>query len=263
MSLVASLRKEHALREIEMKLDGKIGEMDLRALSDAIAAVDRMLRSVLAEDGESNAVFVSDLKVGSACIMARADDQRVAVISDGLKSLRVNPRLPEGWNDVTLSTLRDLGAASKRQGVEGVLLGAVNENLQSIDAALLENAKLAQSMYPESLGSVSGRLFRYSGRNAPEASLEEVQTGKSVKLRLTEFQSQEILDHMHDDVVVWGRLRRDPWSNRVIEVRVRGISPYKPPAVEDTPQNAKGILGKDWTDGLDAVEWVRRQRDND
>ena len=65
-------------------------------------------------------------------------------------------------------------------------------------------------------------------------------------------------------VVAWGMLRRNPSTNQKKILTMEGIKVINEP--NETSENVtvvdfEGILGTDWTGGLDSISWVRAQRD--
>ncbi|MGJ9405284.1 hypothetical protein ACHABQ_03030 [Nesterenkonia aurantiaca] len=247
------------MKDIELKLEGLIGEIDLRALSEAIGQFDKLLRSVDVST-EDSSITLSGLSEGSARTTARASSERVDTVQRGMEYLRSDSRLPKGWRDAGLEAIISLHKANRRAGVQGVLVGA-DQSLHAIDAALAENATAAKSAVPESLGSVTGRLCRYSSISSPEASLIDDRSGRSVTLRFGADKSASVLKYMDQRVTVRGRMRRDPWSNQVLSVQVRDID-RSPDSRGGIPLGAgQGLLGRDWTGGQSSAEWIRGMRD--
>jgi len=246
------------MRELEMKLNGEITNMDARALEEALSAVIRMLRSVSEED---EIVTLRDLKVASATVVFNAPDEAVSTIQNGMFSLRDEAVLPEGWNKTTLTSVQALHQTENRIGVESIQID-IDEAMIAIDKELADHAKEAEGSGIKSLGSATGRLYRYSNKNNLEASLEESRTERSIKLILDDSFGNDLRALLEKNVIVRGIIMRSIWDNRIIEIDVRGIQ-------EDTTLTTlrqpvgegRGILGADWLDGEDPTEWVRRLRD--
>ena len=243
------------MKAIELTLNGDIGKIDARGLSDALNALIRMVQSV-AEPGEDTPILLSDLRVGSAKTAVLTRDEHVDTLLTGLTHLQHENTLPSGWNDTTLEAVSSINKASAREGISSASL-MIDDLLIEIDAYLAENARTAVTTHLQSLGSVSGRLFRYSSRSTPEASLESDSDGRSVKLKLSNNLAPEVRSLLDRHVRVWGVLSRSAADNRVVEVRVRGIAieDAKPPLPRPIHEG-RGILGRDWTGGLDSVSWV-------
>lgn len=246
--------------EIELKIDGQLGSMDLRALSDAIDHLDKLLRA-LGDSEDSSVVHLTDLSVGSAITKAQTSDQRTDSLTRGIDHLRSEATAPSGWSDHALDELLALHKASRRQGVTGVLLGATS-SLRAIDDVLAANAESAKAATRESLGSVTGLLFRYNNRNSPEAGLADERTKSTVVLKFGNDLTSKVLSLMDQTVVVRGRLRRDSRTNAVRSVKVRDIEVKATPRPRTSVESGIGLLGRDWTDGMSSEEWVRRMRDS-
>lgn len=248
------------MKNLEVRLTGKIKQMDARALTEALGTVIRMLQSV-ATDDETGHVLLDDLRVSSAKVVVKAADSTIDVLSVGLRMLRTESVMPEGWNETTLAGIRDLERVSRRAGVSTVELGS-DSSVVVVDSELAQHALEAEDLGVKSLGSISGTLYRYSSRGGPEASLADDRTGKSVRLALGEKIRREVIELLDRHVTVWGILTRNLSDNRVIHVKVNGIEErpgrdrIRPPVHEGL-----GLLGPDWLDGEDPTAYVRRLRD--
>lgn len=246
--------------EIELKIEGQLGEMDLRALSDAVGHLDKLLK-ILGDTEDQSQVHLTDLRASSAITKAQTSDARTESLTAGIDHLRENTTTPQGWSDRALDELISVQRVSRRKGVRGLLLGA-NSALHEIDEALASNAEKAKASTVESLGSVAGLLFRYNSKKTPEAGLMEERTQNTVVLNFSNNLTNKILNLMDQNVTVRGRLRRDPRSNAVLSVKVRDIEAKAARPMGISVQSGVGLLGKDWTDGLSSEEWVRGLRDS-
>lgn len=246
------------MRELEMKLNGEITNMDAQALEEALSAVIRMLRSVAEDD---QLITLQDLKVASATVVVKASDEVVETIEHGMSSLRDESVLPEGWNETTLTAIQTLHKTENRTGVESVQID-IDQTMIAIDKELADHAKAAEGSGIKSLGSATGRLYRYSNKQSLEASLEEQRTERSIKLILNENFQDQILELLEKKVTVRGIIKRSIWDNRIITIDVRGIQEDTTPTVLPRPvEEGLGILGADWLNGEDPTDWVRRLRD--
>jgi hypothetical protein len=61
------------------------------------------------------------------------------------------------------------------------------------------------------------------------------------------------------DIEAWGELTRNIYD-QVESITLRGLSALTPPETRVALDDVIGLFGPDWTDGLDSVEWIRRQR---
>lgn len=246
------------MRELEMKLNGEITNMDARALEDALSAVLRMLRSVSEND---EIVTLQNLKVASATVVFNAPEEAVTTLQKGMDSLRDEGIIPQGWNETTLTSLQALHKTENRAGVESVQID-IEEAVIAIDRELADHAKEAEGSGIKSLGSASGRLYRYSNKTNLEAALEDSRTERSIKLLLDDRFGNDVRALLEKNVIVRGIIKRSIWDNRIIEIDVRGIQEDTTPVILRRPvEEGLGILGADWLDGEDPTDWVRRLRD--
>lgn len=248
------------MKQLEIKLHGQIGDMDTRALSDAISAVTRMLQSVSGEESDQ-LITLQDLRVSSVIAVVNATTQQVETIGRGLESLQHEASIPHGWDQSTLTAVKELHKANRRAGVESVHLG-LNDKVLEIDQGLAKHASEAEGTGPKSLGSVSGLLYRYSSRNGVEAGLIDDATQKPVNLVLSEDTKDDVIALLDKSVTAWGILMRHLWDDQIVQVKVSGIEAARSAdQIRRPAHEGRGILGEYWLDGQDPVTWVRGLRD--
>ncbi|WP_152442258.1 hypothetical protein [Rhodococcus ruber] len=250
-------------QQITVSLEGTDGTIDPLALADAIQALDKIVRSLA---GESEAVLVlSDLRIGSAHLGVRTDDRRAELLTEGLGALRRGAVLPTGWNLDTLDGLVELQHAQYRRGVEDILI-AVGNSIERIDRELVGLAESTLMLEGSgagsaSLGSVRGTLYRYTNDSSRRtAALRDYRTGRAIEIRFPAHMAQTLKSLLDHEVEAWGELHRDK-SDRIIRLKLEGMEAIAGPHPQATLDEVAGILGRDWTAGMDPADWVRHQRD--
>ncbi|KAB1643524.1 hypothetical protein [Gulosibacter chungangensis] len=245
------------MEDITLKLEGQ--EIDARALQEGLGALLDMLKSV-GEEGDS-APVLSGLEIGSAIATLSAEQAQVNVINDGLDALQAGGSLPDAWNERTLEGVRVLHKTLQRQGVSGVSL-STDTSTVAIDTNLIKTLDEIAEGYRQVLGTITGRLYRYSNRNTPEASIEDENTGRAVKLSLPSELSELAISLLDKRVTARGFIRVNPWTNRYVSMSVRGLAMRSSNVGSVTSlEGARGLLKGLTPDGLDSVEIIRRQRD--
>jgi hypothetical protein len=243
--------------DITVDLEGEDG-IDPRAVADAIAAVEKLVKSVAVD--EPPTLVLTDMSVASAHITMRATGAPTDVLHDGLSRLRTSPERPAGWHRDSLEAVIDLAKVAKLKGVESVQL-RIGSIVERIDADLQDHAKTALEPQSRSLGAVRGVIYRYTNDIATHnrsAALRNVHTRESVLLRFDNEIAAKVRANLENEVEVWGELERDD-EEAILQIRVEGIEPIEPDERQDMG-HGRGILGPDWTGGIDPVDWVRSQR---
>lgn len=250
-------------QEITVSLEGTDGTIDPLALADAIQALDKIVRSLV---GESEAVLVlSDLRIGSAHLGVRTDGHRAELLTEGLGALRNGVALPVGWNFDTLDGLVELQHVQSRRGVQDILI-EIGNSIERIDRELVglaESTLLLQTSGAGSvsLGSVRGTLYRYTNDSSRRtAALRDYRTGQAIEIRFRAHMAQTLKLLLDHEVEAWGELHRDKYD-RIIRLKLEGMEAIPGPHPQATLDEVAGILGRDWTSGMDPADWVRHQRD--
>jgi len=245
--------------DITVDLDGERG-IDPRAVADAIVAVEKLVASL--SDDDSPRLELAELSTGSAHVSVRSpSSESVVILRDGLRQLHGSAALPDGWGRGALAAVVDLGKVSSKRGVEGVRV-SIDSMVERIDGVIQANAEKALAAEYRSLGSVRGVLYRYTNdvaKSRRSAGLRDVHTHETVELLFDRNTADRMKAYLEMQVEVWGEVERDT-GGRAIKVTVEGIVPVDPiePA---SAEDGRGLLGPDWTDGADPVDWVRGQRD--
>lgn len=242
--------------DITVDLEGE--DLDPRAVADAITQVENLVQS-LAVGGAARLVL-TDLRGGSAHISMAVTGTSIGALHDGLEELRRSPVLPSGWRRDSLQAVASLGGVAGLRGVDSISLRLGNA-ISLIDTAIHENAQSALEPSSRSLGAVRGTLYRYTNdapRSRRTAGLRNVHTGDVIDLRFSAELAPKVRELLESEVEVWGEIARDA-TDKIVHLNVEGIEPV----VQAEPTRAvdgRGLLGPDWTGGIDPVEWVRTQR---
>ncbi|GAA1473137.1 hypothetical protein CFELI_10815 [Corynebacterium felinum] len=166
------------------------------------------------------------------------------------------------FNRSTLTAVRELCDLASMDGVTGIEFGVLGSPV-NMDSRIAENASKALASVRLSLGSVRGKLYRFNGRTLPyKGGIEDCRTGKAVHLEIDVEHVGAVLQLMQQEVRVWGILSRDPITNEVVSVKVKGVDAIT--AKKRLPRPAyevQGILGAKWLDGMQPDEFVRRERE--
>lgn len=246
-------------REVEITLAGLPGAIDPMAVADAISALDKMLASI--QSDEPAVLRLSDLRTGSAIMGVRSDQQRIDTLLDGVDRLAISDSaIPQGWATTTLRALLDLHKVSSRSGVDGVRV-RIGDAVAAIDETLASNASALLDHSVTSLGSVRGMLYRYSNdKRGRSAGLREVHSGQVVQLTFPARLANEVKGLLDHEINVWGVVHRDV-SGDIQKIEIEGLEAEPVTNEQPTLDEVAGILGRDWTNGLGSVEWVRQQRE--
>ncbi|MFV3114431.1 hypothetical protein [Gordonia amicalis] len=246
--------------EVELNIKGN--GIDPRAVGEAILAVDKLMRSVSSEDGP---LTITHLSTGSANARVQASEAAIRVVDNGLLELSQSAMIPSGWNRTSIEAVIELGAARKRAGVTGLSLRALGA-IQSIDEQILLNATSSLNPATVGLGSVSGLLYRYNNdprRGTKRSASLRTAHGPAVKITFQPSLVEAVRAAIDQVVEVWGTVFRDS-EDRIIGVEAERVEVLRVETVSAKRTRSaviRGVLGSDWTDGKDSVDWVREQRD--
>lgn len=229
--------------------------IDPRAVADAIVAIEKLVKSLDIEPR----LTLTDLSTGSAHVSMSAGGQSLDDLSGGLEQLGGAAELPAGWGRDTVLGVLSLGKVTKLRGVDSLRV-RIGERIAHIDAVMQANAESVLEPKSRTLGSVRGVLYRYiNDKSNRAAGLRNLNDGEVVTLYFSSDVAPLIKDNLDSEVEVWGEIARDV-TDRIIHVTVEGIEPI-PVSERAQISDGRGLLGDEWTNGIDPVEWVRTQRD--
>ncbi len=241
--------------DITVDLEGE--SLDPRAVADAITQVENLVQSL--SPGSSARLVLTDLRGGSAHISMSVTGVSVDTVHDGIEALRAASVLPQGWRRESLQAVANLGDVIGMRGVDSISL-KLGQAVSAIDRVIQENAQSALEPSARSLGSVRGMLYRYTNdvsRNRRSAGLRNAHSGDTLDLRFSADIAPLIRELLETEVEVWGEIERDA-TGRIVHLSVEGIEAV--PLSDPQARDGRGLLGSDWTGGVDPVEWVRSQR---
>ncbi|MCQ4360621.1 hypothetical protein KQR54_05580 [Mycobacterium gordonae] len=242
--------------EITVDLEGEA--LDPRAIADAITQVENLVQSL--STGGTARLVLTDLRGGSAHISMSVTGASIDSLHDGLEVLRQSAVVPPGWRRDSLQAVANLGNVTTQRGVDSLIL-RIGEAISAIDRTLQQNAEKALEPSSRSLGAVRGTLYRYTNdapRSRRSAGLRNVHTGDSIELRFSAEVAPLVREQLESEVEVWGEIGRDA-TGKIVHLVVEGIQAV----ATSHPTRAgdgRGLLGQDWTGGVDPVDWVRSQR---
>lgn len=243
--------------KLQIKLDGTTTEIDPLALAHATSHLTKLVKAL---DKEAQ-YTLSDLKTGSAIVAIAGPPDVIELAARGLNHLREYPSTPHGWNREATRAVIELCKTTKYRGVNYLSAGEPQHPIE-LGGTLADHAVQTLDTSRTSLGSATGLLYSYShrpGRNA-SSTLQEINTGKPVKLAIPSELISTVIEYVETNVRVWGRLERDPVTNEKITVDVKGIEQITSKKIPPPASEYRGILGKEWLNGEDPVDLVRRER---
>jgi hypothetical protein len=255
--------------ELGLRVDGRLGAMDAEAVSLALRALLRLLGPPPADEGAERPVWaLSTLAVGSAIVGVRPGGvitaeatERIRIIIRGIEELASTPGEPPGWQPADLENLLAFNRVIGMTGVAGVafLPEGRTERQVEITGGLLDNARESLAVASVSIGSVRGRLDRWTERGGHrEVGLRDEATGRAVTISYAADLQPLVLEALNHDVVIWGEVRRNAQGYKT-SVRATGIEVIEYRPAQPVSQLI-GVLG-DWTAGEDTetfVDWQRR-----
>ena len=242
---------------LRLKIDGRPGEIDLKALEKSIGAILKLISAVGGKDVPQH---VKELSTGSAIIDVLTEEETASLISTRVSSLAISDARPTQFNRRALDAINELYKVTTMPGVAGVSFGEVSNPIV-IGAEVARHATEAISKVRESLGSVKRMLYKFNGRKGNlTAGIEDSRTGRTVELELEETHVKTALHLLQSEVLVRGKFQRDPLTNQALSIKVRDVKQIGSMKIQRPAREVQGILGTDWFDGLSPVEIVRQER---
>lgn len=269
--------------ELDVFLDGAIGEIDVSKLLDFWTETGRLVRDAAQAAGwkRDSIVFrLADLRSGSADISmiidapatgGTTDSDLATVVAKAVQTLDAvaQGRRPAGTKRPTLTRAKKMAALLDTGSLGSARLTVAQRNggppdvlaTTTLDADAGGNIERLLAEGWTSLGSVIGVMDRYDHHDKAVAKLHDEQSGATVEVHFPEDLRDDVHGLLDKRVLVWGVKHRDPEGHphrldlRHIEAEPR-LTPRDIPTTTD-------ILGVDpnFTHGMTAEEWVRAGRD--
>ncbi|MEV0285691.1 MULTISPECIES: hypothetical protein [unclassified Kribbella] len=248
--------------ELQLSLEGPRGEM---AASCFLTAAQAMLKLLDGASREKVAWQVSTLAEGSlriGLVASRSGDsgdpeQAVDTVLRGLATLHESSTIPHGFTLPMMSYAQQLAGVRGKGGITEISV-SVGATLVKIDEVLARNAEEAVASKVVSIGSVQGILDKVNFRKVREFGLIDERTGAAMRVTFGPELDEAVKQSIDTPVVVTGTLSRNATGQKVT-MRARTIASLakQPPR---PVEQLVGILGDDWTGGLDSVDFIRAQR---
>lgn len=247
--------------------------IDPRAVADGLAGLVKLANAVEGEEEDRPPPdwVISDLSIGSVKCSVKpavgqevAGEQRLRVVWQGAEQLRASVGIPTGWTEQAVQLFLELTKLTRFQGVKGAALTTGKSETIVLDDAIQQHAERSLQGASESLATVRGAIVRYfndGGRR--EVGIREVSSRRSLRIFFLPDMDHDLKVALLDDLLisVRGVLKRNSQGQKLALVAehltVLPASARQPPRARDM----LGALGRDWTGGLDSVEWARSQRD--
>lgn len=256
------------MASVSMRVEGDPRQMDVAEALAALTALARLLaeweddspRWRPVEVAISSLALVVEPASSDPSILERAKRESMQLRA-GLQSFSERAVIPHDWSDTKARLLRKAGAhMNASAGITGLTLIVDESPAIHITPVMLDNAIAAVRIRTESYGSARGKLdiVNLRGRR-PKINLLDESTGDDVRCVVPNDLVDHVTSHIGRIVEVEGLLHRDS-EGRKVSIDVTDMQLVERPLPVPVSQLV-GILGPDWTGGLDSVEWVRRQRD--
>ena len=252
-------------REIRLRILGEHGSIDVEALHKALGSLLELLKA----GGIATEMVIADLREGSAEVAIRPRqsseeiEARFAEIVGGLGRLH-EQRVDPSWDTGMLEGAVDLATALSFPGVSGLQVVARGDVTADISQVTLDTAKDALASSTLSVGSVTGRIYRFfDHKSRREFGMIDDATQHSVRVTFTLDKETRVLRAVGRTVTAWGELRRNRDGRKILlkldDFEVVSARSRRRPELDEMA----GALGTEWSDELGSVESVRRQRDGE
>lgn len=199
---------------LRLTFSGDPARMDARALTETAQAAVRLVQAL--QPGKRSTLTVADVHFAPDCITVDTSAEVTDLIERGLTHLATEATRPRGWSDQALLAATRVLRGASRRGVKEMKVGRVG-----VDKQLKAHVKAARSGEVESLGSVRGRLFRYSSRGGYEAAIETPRG--VVQLTLGKQHAATVKALLDKEAVAWGLLTRQTSDNAPKMLHVTGV----------------------------------------
>jgi hypothetical protein len=254
------------MNHIRISIQGDPENMDA---AEALRVLRQMLTIVTA-GAPTKRWRTVDLTVGSLILEAApsTDDETIAQNSVQHANHRMDliNALTEGRPEASALSREDIGRIVRvgkkigaATGITGVSLSVDTQVKAQVTTATITHGEAITEGQYESYGSVSGTLDLISSRGEKHIEISTEDDGP-VRCDVPGSLWSLALTLMDQQVDVEGVLMRNAYGQRtrISAMKLKASDPTRLPIPVD---ELVGILGSDWTGGMDSVEWVRQQRE--
>ncbi|MGV9189159.1 hypothetical protein ACTOVN_05920 [Arcanobacterium canis] len=241
--------------ELRVHVGGALKNMDARATINALNATLDLLQAV----GGNEEYTINHLEDGSAIADIGAPSETVTAVETGLSTLTERAEIPSGWTTKALDAVVKLHDLSKKAGISYISIGTAMPT--QLTSTLAENAKTAKMKNPVSLGSATGRIYRYANSSGkPEISLRDKRSGKTMKVLLDNETAAIAVENVEKTVMVRGSIERDVKTNEIVLIKASTITQVDTTIEVPPASRYRGILKTEWLGSKSAVELIREAR---
>lgn len=248
------------MTDLELSLEGPDDQIEVQQL---LTASQSLVDLLSAASLTPLTWRVSRLSTGSLHVSLRAVERpaeaeaAVSVVRGGLTDLRRRAAIPASFTPAMVRTAARLAGVVGVGGVSGISLAA-GDVITVIDQTLAAHAAEALADKTHSVGAARGVLDRLSLRGRREVGLIDRGSRQAITCTFPDVMQAEVIGLIGEEVLARGRLTRNSagqktrlelWSLRRVD---RGV----PVPVGQLV----GVLGSDWTEGVNSVDYVRTQR---
>lgn len=252
---------------------GAEGQIDARALSEGAAALVRLLDKSaenLKDKSRKNNTskwVVRELSIGSLNMEIAPSqategvgEKALANVQQGLSSLHEKATMPSGWDRLMLLEIKRLSDVRGMDGVKGLTASGSGLESLNLEEKVLGNVARILSQEVISLGSVTGRVTSWRVANEKDhVEVRDEATSNRVDVIIPNSDVADVGAIIRKRVRITGELHRNLEGEKT-SLNARKVDILKSRAFVSI-MDVRGAIESDWLDGLDPVEWQRRQRD--
>lgn len=259
------------MEQIGLHLDGHpAAGIDPHALVDGLAGLVKLANAVEGNEDRPPDWVMSELSLGSVKCAVRpapgqetAGDRRMRLVWRGAQQLRTGAGIPTGWTEHAVRAFLDLAKLTRCSGVDSAALTASKDESLTLDESVKLHAERSLQSTSEVLTTVRGTIVRYLNDGARrEVGIRELPSGRPLRVIFPLAMAHDLKVALLDDlpISVRGVLKKNGEGQR-LSLTAEGLT-VLPGTKQPTfrVRDMSGTLGKDWTSGLNSVDWVRSQR---
>ena len=251
---------------------GKREELSARALVQATESLVRLLERAARSGGDvkGDPKFVlRRLRIGSIDVAIEASPEAgpaenagIKLVQDGIRTLSTAAVLPDRWTLDMVRDLRSLCHLSRIPGVQGVHLDASGDTNLELVSSVMGNVLKLLDEPTVSYGSVTGTVKEWKGlKDRDKLVVRDETSGNDIEVYLPHQDDLDVGEFLRRRIVARGELTRNR-EGRKIKITAHTCKMIENRRSVSITEVA-GVLGPDWTNGTDVVEWQRCNRAED